>query len=103
MAKRNRRHGKESEYHLGIIRELKKEIKNLKQRIKSLERMEYHYIQSKNMPKDFIAYEESKDKNRIVCPKCKDSMLTNRIVAGRVFDFCEACHYRSAAKKVSNV
>lgn len=96
MAKNKKRHGKESEYHLGIIRELRKEIKNLKQRIKQLERLEYNYLQNKQ-PKDY-EYKEEKVK-LMKCPRCENNSLEQRLIVGRVVDIC-ICGYRSKAKNI---
>lgn len=101
MAKNSKRHGKESEYQLGIIRELRKEVKSLKQRIKSLERLEYNYLQSKNQPK-YVPIEMPKD-NKNICPSCKDDFVESRVIAGRIFDACPSCKYRSKATKISNL
>lgn len=100
MAKKSRRHGKDVEYERGIIRELKSEIKNLKQRIKQLQRLEYNYTQSKNQPR-YIP--ETPKEKLVICSNCKSDYLEARIVAGRTFDSCPSCKYRSKATKISNI
>lgn len=96
MAKNKKRHGKESEYHLGIIRELRKEIKNLKQRIKQLERLEYNYLQNKQ-PKDY-EYKEEKVK-LMKCPNCNHGNLFEKYIVGRKFKQCDYCIYRTKSEK----
>lgn len=87
------RHGKDEEFHRGIIRELRKEVKNLKQRIRQLERQQNNY------------YTPQQEKEEIVeklpkCPGCGKGFLKEIEIVNRVFSVCNLCDYRSKTLKV---
>lgn len=88
------REGKDSEYHLGIIRKQKAEIRNLKKRIRRLEK--------DVMLGDYISDDEDVEPVEIKarCPECSKTSITQLVLVGRSFNICESCGYRSKATKL---
>jgi hypothetical protein len=99
MGKTKLQNHKPEEYHLGIIRSLKKENAQLRKRIKQLEAL--NNIQGTENP---IKKPKKGKKPSIVeesegnCPGCGKSDLNEIEFAGRIFEVCELCFYRQ--KKV---
>lgn len=88
------KHGKPDEYHLGEIRQLKAENKQLKRRLQQLERAKhiYHDLQ------DVLEPEEKPKKE--MCKVCTRGELEELIIVGRLFQRCTICDYRSKAIKL---
>lgn len=83
---RSRNH-KSSEDYLGLIRQLKSENRQLKKRIKQLEKQFYTKIEK---------IEEENPKLEL-CPSCGKGTLDCVVVAGRTFTRCDTCEYRTKA------
>lgn len=92
MGKTKLKNHKQEEYHLGTIREQKKEIKKLNQRIKHLEH-ELGYRQNKS--EEIKEIEELPD-----CPDCKSGFLKEITVVGRRLTICSLCKYRTKTVKI---
>lgn len=84
-----------SEYHLGIIRSLKSEIRNLKKRIKELERFSYNQEQAINAPPEEIDLPIS---YREPCIDCGKGFMNEVIIFNRSFKQCDVCSFRTKAK-----
>lgn len=78
---------KETEFYKGIIRNLKKEIKHLKQRIRQLEKFEHNYNNPKE--KDDEPLEQLKK-----CPDCGKGFIKEIEIVGRIFEVCSLCPHR---------
>lgn len=89
------REGRDVEYYLGQIRELKAENRNLKKRLKQLERREHHYEEQelKEIIEDTIISKQR-------CPECAKGVLEEKTVVGRFWVECSLCNYRSKTKKI---
>lgn len=83
---------KDQEWYKGIIRNLKKEIKHLKQRIRQLEKFEHNYNHPKE--KDDEPLEQLKK-----CEQCGKGFLKEIEIVGRIFETCSLCKYRSKTKR----
>lgn len=84
------------EYYRGVIRGLKSEIKNLKQRLKYYERREHNFEKNTNEPEDDVQYENYEE----LCPECGKGKLVEHTIAGRYWVSCDTCKYRTKAKKL---
>lgn len=87
--------GKDNEYHLGIIRRQKAEIKHLKKRVRRLEKdvMLGEYADEADNEIDPIEIKAR-------CPECNKSSIIQVVLVGRSFNICESCGYRSKATKI---
>jgi len=92
MGKAKLKNHKHEEHHLGTIREQKKEIKKLNQRIKHLEH-ELGYRQNKS--EEIKEIEELPD-----CPSCKEGFLKELVILNRRIKSCRVCDYRTKAIKI---
>lgn len=84
---------KADEYYLGQIRELKKEVKSLKQVIRALEKQYlYHGGPKSKAPPEPPKREET------LCKECGKGKLVTVDIVGRVFVNCALCGYRKKVK-----
>ena len=91
MAKQ--KHAKPEEFHLETIRAQKKEIKQLNQRIKQLQKeLGYNQNKTEKENKDF------KIEHLDGCPDCGKGFLKELAVANRIIKTCNLCDYRSVKK-----
>jgi hypothetical protein len=93
-----KREKNDKEYYQGIIRELKAELKRLKQQVKRLERREHHHETVKDEPEDDVQYDNYEE----ICPDCHKGKLVEHIVAGRYWVSCDCCNYRTKATKIGD-
>jgi hypothetical protein len=88
------KHAKPAEFEREQIRNLKKQLKQAHQTIRSLEK-ELGYQQNRT--------EKHKRREEIVekpdCPECSKGYLKELDLVGRIFDTCTLCGYRSKIKK----
>lgn len=85
--------GKENEFYLGQIRELKAENRNLKKRIRELEKRE-HFYDDKDL-EDIIDEVIIKKEQ---CPECFRCTLEDKLVINRHWKQCSICGWRDKAK-----
>lgn len=91
-----RKQDKNVEEHLrGEIRGLKAEVKKLKQQLKYHERRAHSYTKEKDDVVDDVQYENFEE----LCPECGKGKLQEHIVAGRYWQSCDTCKYRTKAQK----
>jgi hypothetical protein len=92
--------GKGSEYYLGIIRKLKSENRNLKKRLKQLEKREHFYEDNEEDDDDIIELPVGEENEVYTkrCNECGKGMLKTFEIVGRVFETCETCGYRKKIK-----
>lgn len=94
LGKSKQKEGRDAEFFKGQIRELKSENRNLKKRIKKLERSEHNY----NTPRE---KEEVIDDSMLnQCNECGKGFLKEIELVGRLFEVCSLCDHR---KKLSYV
>lgn len=92
------KHGKPDEHYLGEIRNLRSENRNLKKRLKALERKLYNTSKVKDEEE---IYEEPVEQIQLTrCPKCDKGHLNEVTVVGRVFSKCDSCDFRTKAEKI---
>ena len=84
------REGKDSEFYLSQIRSLKKENKQLQQRLKVLERKEHIFDQPPLEAEDFAPPEPLQRK----CDSCGKGTLEVFEIIGKVFSTCNVCGER---------
>ena len=87
------KHGKDSEYYLGIIREKDKEIRSLQRRIKQLNKFEHFHDKLSPVLK-------VKEEKLTTCSHCNEGQLEAVIVFNRQFFRCNNCSYRTKAIKI---
>lgn len=87
---RSRTH-KTDEDLLGLVRQLKAENRNLKKRIRQLEK------QTNNFSDD-TEEDEHKDIALEKCTECTDGELEHKLVFGRSWKQCNNCTFRTKAK-----
>jgi len=85
-----------NEYYLGVIRGLKSEIRQLKKQLKHYERREYNFENIPDEPEDPTQHENYEE----VCTACGKGKLIEHVVAGRYFQSCDTCAFRTKAKKL---
>ena len=89
----------EAEYFKGIIRSLKSEVRNLRKRLRELEKTEAQYIDAVNgMYEGDI--EPTIEPKQETCPDCSKGSLQEVIVLNRAFKRCSVCNWRSKATKL---
>lgn len=86
--------GKKDEFYLSQIRALKSENRNLKKKLKQLEKRE-HFYEDDYLPmgKENITYEP-------VCSECNKGRLETVTILDRVFEKCNICDYRTKTKRL---
>lgn len=84
------------EYYKGIIRELEKENKSLKRRVKELERKEHFYddAQDEEISTDTEDTHPTFFKPTRTCPDCGKGKLKEFELIGRHYEECQICEYR---------
>lgn len=86
--------GKDSEFYLGQIRELKSENRNLKKQLRHLQKRE-HLVEEHELAE--IIEEVVIKKQR--CPDCSKGFLEDKEVLGRYWEQCNTCNYRTKVRK----
>lgn len=87
------REGKDDEFYKGIIRQQKAEIRNLKKRIRRLEKDNLLKDIEDDTPEvEIMEYE--------TCKECGKGILKDIVVADRLIVVCENCGWRSKAIKL---
>lgn len=81
------------EYYKGKFREADKEVRNLRKRLKQLERSKHIYESFIEEPK--LEIEEDKPRK---CPECAKGDLEEFDIVGRIFERCKICEYRKKIK-----
>lgn len=89
------KHAKPEEFYLQQIRELEKQVRRLRQRIKQLERSPNKHLGSEF--KSILKEEQIKIPK--LCENCGKGKIKEIEVVGRIFDTCELCDWRSKARK----
>lgn len=84
------------EYYRGIIRSQKSEIRNLKKRIKQLERRE-HFHEDNALEEEIEEIIAELPKSNI-CPECYKGQLVEYNVVGRHWLECNQCDYDTRKK-----
>lgn len=85
------------EHYKGIIRGLKAEIRQLKKELKYYERREHHHENNKDIDEvEDVQYDNFEE----VCPDCHKGKLIEHNVAGRYWQSCDICKYRTKATKI---
>lgn len=89
-------HAKEDEFLKGQIRSLKSENRNLKKRIRRLEKdlLLGSYLASNDEDEKETPLEEPD------CTNCGKGILNQVIVVDRSFSICNSCGWRSRARKL---
>lgn len=79
------------EYHRGIIRELQKENRHLKKRVRQLEKAEHMFEDAllSDGPLEFEVTEKQR-----TCEHCGKGRLDEINVLDRIFEQCNTCDYR---------
>lgn len=90
MGKIRQKNHKEEEHLLGEIRKLKSENRNLRKRLKQLERYPNNNYEKEERIKEKVS----------ICNNCGKGELKEIIVVGRKIVKCELCDYRSKATKI---
>ena len=88
------KHSKPEEFYLGTIRSLKKENLYLRKRVQQLETLINEGPREKQPRTKKVVESENN------CPGCARGTLQETEFAGRVFDVCFVCNYRSKLKKL---
>ena len=89
MSKLRRKQGKEDEYYKGQIRKLESENRQLRKRLKQLDKREHLY-------EDLIeaVAEEIKPPKNGKCPECRDGTLSHHDLKYVRIEKCDECKYR---------
>lgn len=91
MGKQKQKNHREDEHLLGQIRALKSENRNLKKRLRYLEK--YH--------NDDAPEKEERTREKVNnCKECGRGELKDVILVGRKFQTCDTCNWRSKATKI---
>jgi hypothetical protein len=81
------------EYYRGIIRELKKEIRQLRQQLR-----QYEKYASEPLSQDEEQATSTEDTYIKVCKNCGKGKLKEIDIVGRIFEQCDICDYRRKVK-----
>jgi len=84
---RNRSHS-EVEHLRGLTRELKAEVRNLKKRLKELERKEHIFD---NPPQDSDYSSDSEDTHVVLCSECGKGVLKLLDLGNFKYSVCSVC------------
>ena len=94
---------KPSEFYLGEIRRLKAENRNLKKRIRQLEKSEIMHDSFTGDEDDdniqVLPIGNSNNRLPEICPDCSKGYLIEKNLIGRIYDECSTCGYRSSVKR----
>lgn len=85
------KHSKPEEHFLGQIRELKKENKSLKQKLRMLEKREHLTETTPDEP-------EEVEPKAVICKECFKGKLEILEIVGKVFGTCKTCGHRIKLK-----
>lgn len=85
-----RKESKAEEYHLGKIRELQKENRQLRQRIKQLEK----YENMLDKPLSSRYSDKTTSMKKLFCPICTKGELKTFNALGKYYEECTICDYR---------
>lgn len=88
--KKKSKEGRPTEFYKSIIRSLKKEVKQLRQRIREVEG--YHPQVDNEPEPEPVKFE--------LCQNCGKGHLMEVVVVGRMLKSCQLCGWRSKAIKV---
>ena len=104
MSKLRRKNRSEKEYYLGIIRELTSEVRNLRKRLRQVEKMEYKYEEIVNEALENGEIEIKTKKN--YCPHCGKGQIKEIDLNHLLIKRCSICGHeeriRSNGKKTES-
>lgn len=89
--------GKDSEFYLGQIRKLKAENRNLKKRLKHLERRE-HAFEISDDDEDVPDLPIGNQEKIIICDECFKGHFDEFEIMGKIFLTCTTCGHRKRLK-----
>lgn len=96
--------GRDKEYYLGEIRKLKAENRNLKKRIRQLEKSEALYdnfIEESEIPD--LPIGNSNEKLPNPCLSCGKGFMIEKNIIGRTYEECAICGDRTPVKKYEDI
>jgi hypothetical protein len=89
---------KSSEFYLGQIRDLKKQVKSLQARLKQLERQEHKYNDQQDLIDEIIPELPMGNQQKLPCVSCGKGVLEEFEIMGRVYGTCNICGDRIKLK-----
>lgn len=95
------KHSKDAEFYLGQIRQLKSENRNLRKRIRQLEKMEHMFEENQGSDPEDEEQQENIKEAKIMCPRCNKGYLEIKNVIDIQFEQCSrsGCFYSKRVKK----
>ena len=92
------RDAKNSEFYLGQIRDLKKQVKSLQKRLKQLERQEHVFRDREDLVEEIIPDLPVGNQKKLTCDDCFKGYFEEFEILGKIIVTCNVCGHRKRLK-----